>query len=183
MTIYFIGYYIRARGLVEYSQRNSTSFSIFNPPAIYVLGSDIQAYSRLARSYILNYMLYTIIVIGTTLLVILFKRSIRVRKSLIAKQGTKKMSAKEAKLVQCVIAVCVIYIVCCTPLNVYDTIKSLGLLQRIRIVPYLDRLAFLARSVNHSVNIFAYLAINSSFRSQLWSLLCFSCHNGRSARA
>ena len=126
-------------------------------------------------------MLYTIIVIGTTLLVILFKRSIRVRKSLIAKQSTKKMSAKEAKLVQCVIAVCVIYIVCCTPLNVYDTITSLGLLQR--IVPYLDRLAFLARSVNHSVNIFAYLAINSSFRSQLWSLLCFSCHNGRSARA
>ncbi|GFS15657.1 peptide receptor GPCR [Elysia marginata] len=177
MTLYFVGEHIRNKGTEE--MRNSPRY--FKDGRFYInitgletqaLGYSIFNNARLARSYIPNYVLYTAIVVGTVLLVAKFTQTIQVKKSLTGGQGPEKMSNKEKKLIKSVIAVCVIYITTCTPLNVYDTLWYTNIIDHIFL---LDRCLYLVRGLNHALNIFVYIAVNSNFRKEFKSMFCFCC--------
>ena len=79
-----------------------------------VLTYVISTYS----GYIPNMILYALLVIATTLLIILFQRSNRRRNMLIARNKSDS-SAKETKIHQAVIGVCVLYIVTAGPNNFF----------------------------------------------------------------
>ena len=124
--------------------------------------------SKLARSFVPNFLLYSAIAIETTVLVVLFKRSIQARKSLTGTQGTKKISTREAKLVKSVIAVCLIYMVTNLPQNIWDTAWSIK-----EFYMFLSAtITKLFRSFNHAMNIFVYLAINPRYRHHFKLLFC-----------
>ena len=124
--------------------------------------------SKLARSFVPNFLLYSAIAIETTVLVVLFKRSIQARKSLTGTKGTKKISTREAKLVKSVIAVCLIYMVTNLPQNIWDTAWSIK-----EFYMFLSAtITKLFRSFNHAMNIFVYLAINPRYRHHFQLLFC-----------
>ncbi|GFS13326.1 chemosensory receptor B [Elysia marginata] len=123
-----------------------------------------------AGAVIPNFVFYLAIILGTALLVIMFIRSVRIRNSLRGKEATQKLSSKEMRIIKSVIGVCVLYVVTCAPLNVYDAASTLKIFIDNSFL--FDRLAYLTKSFNHAGNIFVYLAINSNFRRQLISLFC-----------
>ena len=125
---------------------------------------------------IVNPILYGTIVIATILLIIAFGRSIRERKSLTNKTKGGN-SAKELRLVQSVIAVCVIFIVTSSLKNVVRIMDLINIRWRISPVypylPYIDELVDLREAVNHSINIFVYLVVNSKFRGRMKGVFGF----------
>ena len=142
---------------------------------------DIQDLGRLVAINLVNPILYGTIVIATILLIIAFRRSIRERKSLTDKTKGGN-SAKETKLVQSVIAVCVIFILTSSPRNairIMDFIYD----YRWRIspvypyLPYIDRLVLFLEAINHSTNIFVYLSMNSKFRDRFKGLFGLKTQN------
>ena len=176
MSVFFYGNSIRERAINIYTQQNRTVANYEEYSARYEYGSDIQVRASMAGSFGPNYGLYGLIIIETVVLVIVFTRSVRARAVLVANQGTTKMSTKEVRLIKSVIAVCVIYIVTCSPQNVFGT------LLRVNIQAADGRLfwplTYFARSLNHVMNIFAYLSMNAHFRAQFRSLFCFCCTGG-----
>ena len=137
----------------------------------------IQDLGRLVTINMVNPILYGTIVIATILLIIAFRRSIRERKSLTDKTKGGN-SAKETRLVQSVIAVCVIFIVTSSPRNVIRIMDLLNIRWRISPVypylPYIDNLVDFLEAVNHSINIFVYLSMNSKFRGRFKGLFGFT---------
>ena len=122
-----------------------------------------------------NPILYGIIVVATILLIIAFKRSIREKKSLTGK--TKAInSAKEKRLVPSVIAVCVIYIFTAGPRQMLFIIGlfDLRFINRGPYYIYAMVLFILLLAVNHSINIFVYLTMNSKFRGRFKVLFGFT---------
>ncbi|KAK3729783.1 hypothetical protein RRG08_022096 [Elysia crispata] len=179
-SVYFHGYSIQQRALAKYIdaiQRNGTHSPSSGLPAGFYHGVHVQSLALMAGCSGPNYVLYALIVVETVVLVIVFTRSVRARKSLVAKQGTTKMSKKEVRLIQSVVAVCVIYFLTCTPKNLFDTVVYLKLFA---IGPFFGLTAQFVKSFNHAMNIFAYLSINSHFRAQFKSLFCFCCIDRRS---
>ena len=134
--------------------------------------------TQLVALYLSNNFLYGIVILETTLLIIIFKRSVKDRKAML---GDKKPNdtAKEKRLIQSVIAVCAIYIVTAFPKTLLRVNYSL------RFSPYLS-LTTIQRTleffdlINHSVNIFVYLKMNRRFRDKFISLFC-SKRNKRSS--
>ena len=128
---------------------------------------------------VVNILLYGVIIIETALLVILFQRSIRRRKNLVAKKKPED-SVKETKVFQSVIAVCAIYIVTSCPRTINLIFSYLGILgvlftpgYRAVIYMYYRDVADVLLSLNHSINIFVYITVNSRFRKILSKLfLC-----------
>ena len=78
---------------------------------------NIEFYGRLVMVKMTNQILYGTIAIATILLIMAFKKSLRERKSLTGKTKTSH-SAREKRLVQSVIAVCVIFILTSSPINI-----------------------------------------------------------------
>ena len=113
----------------------------------------------------------------TSLLVIASKRSVKERKSLMGgKKKTTGNQATERKLVLSVLAVCFIYIVLTGPKNLHGALA----------MPYFNdyRASFMNENwfsfltvqsdlLNHSLNIFVHLSMNSKFRKIFIDLFCF----------
>ena len=149
---------------------------------------SIEEIGRLVMLNMVNPILYGTILIGTILLIVAFKKSIQVRKSLTDKTKAGN-SAKEKRLVQSVIAVCIIFIVTSGPKNLVtlmDTVgkywlnynnwwrRSLGHIYDL----YIDELAIFVEAVNHSINIFVYLSMNSKFRGRFKGLVGLTSDRG-----
>ncbi|GFS23392.1 FMRFamide receptor-like [Elysia marginata] len=134
---------------------------------------------RLALTYVPNYFLYGTIVLGTALLVVAFLRSIQMKNSLTENKDSPKMSAKEKRLVKSVIGICMIYIVTCTPRNVYQTIIAFGANNLNTAISKMitQRSVETLLSFNHAVNIFVYIVVNTNFRKQFAELFCFCCYD------
>ena len=128
-----------------------------------------------------NLILYGVILVETIVLIIAFKRSVMERKSLMGDKKSKKprKSATERKLVLSVLAVCFLYIVLTGPTNLHGAL----------VMPYFgeNRASFMDKSwfsfllvqsdmLNHSLNIFVYLSMNSKFRKIFMHLFCFKRH-------
>ncbi|GFR83330.1 chemosensory receptor A [Elysia marginata] len=180
----FVGVYIALKGSKEiitipyFDENGGYRLNITNTETR-DFGASILKISFMYRSTIPNYILYAAIVIGTVLLVFKFWQSVRVKQSLMAVKGPQKMSAAEKRLIKSVVAVCVIYIVTVTPLNLTDTLYFIDS----NLVPlnvlwvYVLMLAVsLTRSFNHAINIFVYLVVNSNYRKQFINLFCFGSH-------
>ena len=156
---------------VEIIGNNGTILRGIVPTASFYIWTRHWQNANLARSFIPNYFLYVTIVVGTVVLIALYKRSLQIRKSLKVDEGTqrtKKISVKESKLFKSVIAVCVIYIVTNMPQNVFETVYSQGYFYIILV----SESTTLFRSFNHAVNIFVYLAINTRYREQFRIMFC-----------
>ena len=123
---------------------------------------------RLSINIVPNAIIYILLLVGTILFLVVFKRSIQARKSLTA---TKKQSdsAKEKRLMQSVLVVCVIYILTSGPRTIEKMISTgsnlfanINLL--VHIPSYVKYVFLVLQAINHLFNIFVYLAINSTFR-------------------
>ena len=146
----------------------------------------IEEIGRLVMLKMVNPILYGTILIGTILLIVAFKRSIQVRKSLTDKTKAGN-SAKEKRLVQSVIAVCIIFIVTSGPKNLVKLMNTVGKYwlkyswwRRIGSIyaAYIDELAIFVEAVNHSINIFVYLSMNSKFRGRFKGLVGLTSDRG-----
>ena len=129
---------------------------------------SISFYGLLVMVDMMNPILYLTIMIATGLLIIAFKNSIREKKSLTGKTKAGN-SVKETRRVQSVIVVCVIFIVTSTSIIRVRIIDSIDIRWRVGssgLPYYVNELASFLEVVNHSINIFVYLAMNSKFRGR-----------------
>ena len=176
--------------IVRYDTETNRSYYRMLPDVFkkYLQLRHVQYTGRLVMLNMVNPILYGTILIGTILLIVAFKRSIQVRKSLTDKTKAGN-SAKEKRLVQSVIAVCVIFIVTSCPKNLVKLMdivdqfwlnynnwwrRSLGFLY----TEYIDELAIFVEAVNHSINIFVYLLMNSKFRGRFKGLVGLKSDRG-----
>ena len=135
---------------------------------VYVTIIDIIFYGLLIMVDMMNPILYLTIMVGTGLLIIAFKNSIREKKSLTGKTKSGN-SVKETSLVQSVIAVCNIFIVTSSSIIRVRIIDSIDIRWRVGssdLPYYVNGLVSFLEVVNHSINIFVYLAMNSKFRGR-----------------
>ena len=132
---------------------------------------NIDFYGRLVMVKMTNQILYGTIAIATILLIMAFKRSVRERKSLTAKTKTS-LSARERRLVQSVIAVCVIFIVTSSPINIIriEEVISDKWSYNYSLFLYVIQVSSLLEAFNHSINIFVYLSMSSKFRGRFKGL-------------
>ena len=136
---------------------------------------NFRGYVELIASTLLNMILYGIIIIETILLIMFFKRNIKSRSSLISTKNEMN-SAKENRLVKSVIGVCVFFIVTSCPRNIErlcglwpDLLVTYSRHIRSLLIT-LFGLNQLLDGINHSFNVFVYMAVNSRFRSSLFRL-------------
>ena len=139
----------------------------------YIIFQNIDFYGRLVMLKLINPLLYGTIAIATILLIMSFKRSLRERKSLTGKTKTSH-SAREKRLIQSVIAVCVIFILTSSPINILrigDVINDIWINPRLHT--YMEGVGYVLEAFNHSINIFVYLLMNSKFRGRFKGM--FGC--------
>ena len=142
-----------------------------NVTKTYIIFQNIDFYGRLVMVKMTNQIIYGTIAIATILLIMAFKRSVRERKSLTGRTKTSD-SAREKRLVQSVIAVCVIFIVTSSPINIIriEEVISDKWSYNFFLFPYVNLVSDLLEAFNHSINIFVYLSINSKFRGRFKGL-------------
>ena len=159
--------------IIMYDKEWNRSFSTMLPDVSrkVIKLQSIVFYGRLVMVKMINQILYGTIAIATILLIISFKRSVRERKSLTGKTKTSH-SAREKRLVQSVIAVCVIFILTSSPINIIRIEHVIGdkWYYNYFLFPYVERVSYLLEAFNHSINIFVYLSINSKFRCRFKGL-------------
>ena len=145
--------------------------------------TKIEDFGRMAMVKMPNPILYGIITIATILLIIAFKRSIRERKSLAGKTKASN-PAKGQRLVQSVIAVCVIFIATSSPKNIMSLLDAVspGWFYNIHYGLYITNLGDLLEAINHSCNIFVYLSMNSKFIGRFKGLFGLRRVRGLSAK-
>ena len=174
--------------IVKYNTETNRSYYVMLPDVSkkYRQMNLIEDTGRLVMLNMVNPILYGTILIATILLIVAFKRSIQVRKSLTDKTKAGN-SAKEKRLVQSVIAVCVIFIVTSGPKNLVTLMDTVGKYwlnyKRWRSFGsiydnYIDELAIFVEAVNHSINIFVYLSMNSKFRGRFKGLVGLTSDRG-----
>ena len=147
------------------------------------IADAISYYCRLILAACPNVVMYVLLLLGTTLFIIVFKRSIQSRKSLTA--GKKQNhSTKERRLMKSVLLVCIIYIITSGPLSIdrlirffFHTIDGMQHILRdthgkVYFIP-IDIL----KSINHCFNIFVYLPMNSKFRRIFCHMFCLKTCN------
>ena len=135
----------------------------------------IRHYIKLIVTHFFNMALYGIIVLETILLIFFFKLKMKSRTSLVGKKIARN-SAKERRLVKSVIGVCVFFIITSLPRNMEELYtlwpgKYLALnlnLHTLFVITY--GLYQLLHGVNHSFNLFVYIAVNSKFRRSFLDL-------------
>ena len=164
-----------------YYSETSQNFSRIYPDLIRKsnLFLDLQNYIVLDTLMYANVTLYGIIAVATILLIVVFKRSIRDRQSMLGKTTTN-ISAKETRLVQSVIVVCAIFIFTSGPVHFIEIMGSFGVRYDWRVSFVLGIICQIAEAANHSINIFVYLAMNSKFRNTFkgslgWTLIRRCC--------
>ena len=114
---------------------------------------------------------FIVVLVGTIFLISNFKQSRQLRKSMSGSEGiSNKMSVKDARLVRCIIFICVIYIVGSTPNVVLYVVQTVYPTLNITDL-YLGNLTYGFYVVSNtfqatasSVNIFVYLGMSSKFK-------------------
>ena len=144
----------------------------------FVIADAIMIYCRLILAACPNAVMYVLLLLGTTLFIIVFKRSIQSRKSLTA--GKKQNnSTKERRLMKSVLLVCIIFIITSGPLSIDRLIRffvhTIDYMQLILRDPH-GKVYFIPidilKSINHCFNIFVYLTMNSKFRRIFCHMFC-----------
>ena len=119
---------------------------------------------------IFTVILYGTIVVETVLLIFFFKVNMKSRASLVSSKNEKNL-AKENRLIKSVIGVCVFYIVTSSPRNLDQLMAMMPysfLLYSLRnFIVVLYGLYPVLDGINHSFNLFIYIAVNPRFRVSL----------------
>ena len=148
-----------------------------------MIANAIMIYCRLVLAACPNAVMYVLLLLGTTLFIIVFKRSIQSRKSLTA--GKKQNnSTKERRLMKSVLLVCIIFIITSGPLSIDRLIRfffhTIDYMELIRRDPH-GKVYFIPidilKSINHCFNIFVYLTLNSKFRRIFCHMFCLKIFN------
>ena len=164
-----------------YDTKRNISYYGMLPSVVKIYNTVLRVHKtgRMAMVKMLNPVLYGTILMATILLIIAFKRSIQVRKSLTDKTKAGN-SVKERRLVQSVIAVCIIFLVTAGPKNIVKLMDDVGYLWqdhnswRISLgwtkANFVDEMTVFLEALNHSINIFVYLSMNTKFRGRFKGL-------------
>ena len=127
-----------------------------------------------------NFIMYSLLLLGSILFIIVFKRGIQARKSLTAKKKHSD-SVKERRLMQSILVMCIIYIITSGPRTVNRILQLIFNLVEsdfevmyysVARQQYFIVLQFMLQSINHSFNIFVYLSMNSKFRRIFCQMFC-----------
>ena len=107
---------------------------------------------------------YALLLLGTVVFLMIFKRSILKRKSLTTRKKQKN-SARETKLMLNVLVVCVIYLITAAPRTINKMSEYFGFAFRNYKNTFLiESVLGYFQALNHIFNIFVYLGINTKFR-------------------
>ena len=127
--------------------------------------------------------MFALLLLGTALFVIVFKRSIQLRKSLTANKNQKD-STKERRLMKCILLVCIVYIITSGPISIqrmcdyFFTVARKDIsISSIVISGYFFVPVHILKSINHCFNIFVYLPMNSKFRTIFCQMFCLKMFN------
>ena len=153
----------------------------------YYLVSTVMYLLSVSINIIPNVIAYILLLVGTILFLVIFKRSIQTRKSLTAKKKQSD-SAKETRLMLSVLVVCVVYILTSGPRTIDRMIESIRLGEffrsegkiylEMRIPSYAKYVFLVLQAINHCFNIFVYLAINSTFRKIFCKMFMLKSYSG-----
>ena len=127
-----------------------------------------------------NFIMYSLLLLGSILFIIVFKRGIQARKSLTAKKNHSD-SVKERRLMQSILVMCIIYIITSGPRTVNRVLQVIfnlvesdfeDIYYSVARQQYFIVLQYMLQSINHSFNIFVYLSMNSKFRRLFCQMFC-----------
>ena len=127
-----------------------------------------------------NFIMYSLLLLGSILFIIVFKRGIQARKSLTAKNKHSD-SVKERRLMQSILVMCIIYIITSCPRTVnrvlifiFNLVESdfEDIYYSVALEQYFFVPQYMLQSINHSFNIFVYLSMNSKFRRLFCQMFC-----------
>ena len=133
---------------------------------------------------------YVLLFVRTNLFLVIFKRSIQVKKLLTAKKKNSD-SAKGTKHMQHVFIVCTIYILTCGPRTIERTINGIisskiyftrgrSLYEdNIQIPSYAEYVFLVMQAINHTFNNFVYLAIDQTFRKLFYRMFMLNRFRGK----
>ena len=170
-TAYFIGYHLLVVMTSDPTVYNQFGRATACATKSFYSINAVRKVFPVVVNIIPNMIAYALSFVGTTLFLVIFKRSIQVRKSLTAKKKNSD-SATETKLMQKVFIVCIIYILTCGPRTIERTIsgiistkiyltRSRSLYEdNIQIPSYAKYVFLVMQAINDTFNNFVYLAIN-----------------------
>ena len=133
-------------------------------------------------SYLLFYTIpslvsFTIVVVGTAILVVKLRQNMRWRESATQKSG-KEVSQKEAKVAQSVVLVCILFVICYSPC-VYIIIKGTMDPHFTFGDPYYEHfifsylsVTFFLQSISSSMNMFIYINLSSKYKETFMQVFC-----------
>ena len=138
-----------------------------------------------------NFIMYSLLLLGSILFIIVFKRGIQARKSLTAKKNHSD-SVKERRLMQSILVMCIIYIITSCPRTVnrvlifiFNLVESdfEDIYYSVALEQYFFVPQYMLQSINHSFNIFVYLSMNSKFRRIFCQMFCLKrCNEANQLR-
>ena len=119
---------------------------------------------------VLKVVLFGVVVIATILLLVTFKQSFEQRTSRTGEKESK-MSGREVKVIKSVMALCAIFIIPFTPEVIFSSVEFFCIRYDVISVSdfdlkpfYIRELVLFLRIINHAINTFVYLAVNSNFK-------------------
>ena len=151
------------------------------------IASKVKWYTSAIVTACPNVIMYALLLLGTTLFVIVFRKGIVARKSLTAKREQIE-SSRERRLMQSVLVVCIIFILTSGLRSVARMLRYFseaggrsGLLNDIVNFTHNSSFSFVVfflQAINHCFNIFVYLLMNSKFRRSYCKMFCLKRCNG-----
>ena len=186
---------LQALGLVIVVASNEFISSVYSDPASYNgafgrlgtcanrkldISNKVVGYTSVFIKAGPNVIMYSLLLLGSILFIIVFKRGIQARKSLTAKNKHSD-SVKERRLMQSILVMCIIYIITSGPRTVNRVLQFIFNLVEsdfediyfsVARQQYFIVLQFMLQSINHSFNIFVYLSMNSKFRRIFCQMFC-----------
>ena len=116
-----------------------------------------------------NVFFYAMLVLGTTLFIFIFKRTVHGRGS----PTTKHKQNNDVSLAQCVLALCLVHIFASGPRTVERMFNDFSIkLGQNKYYKYYVYASYILLAINHSTNIAIYLVTNSKFR-EIFCKICF----------
>ena len=128
---------------------------------VMIFTGQVQEYVLKVAIHVPNVFFYAMLVLGTTLFIFVFTRTVHGRGS----PTTKHKQNNDVSLAQCVLALCLVHIFASGPRTVERMFNDFSIkLGQNKYYKYYVYASYILLAINHSINIAIYLVTNSKFR-------------------
>ena len=129
-----------------------------------IFTEHVQNFVLKVAIHVPNVFFYAMLVLGTTLFIFVFKRTVHRRKSPPTKHKQDN-KLYNVNLAQCVLALCLVHIFASGPNTIQRMFNNFSIkLGQNKYYKYYEHASYIFLAINHSTNIAIYLVTNSKFR-------------------